>query len=124
MNTNEVANRLVSLCRKGAFDQAIDELYSKDIKSTEPEGAYMQNAQGIDAIREKEKHFNSMIEAYHRTDVSDPLISGNYFTCLMDMDVTMKGHGRTNMEEICVYEVKDGKIVSEQFFYQSEPQEA
>jgi limonene-1,2-epoxide hydrolase len=32
------------------------------------------------------------------------------------MDVTMKGQGRMKIEEVCVYEVKDDKIVSEQFF--------
>jgi hypothetical protein len=34
----------------------------------------------------------------------------------LTMDVTMKGRGRVKLEEICAYEVKDGKIVSEQFF--------
>jgi hypothetical protein len=29
----------------------------------------------------------------------------------------MKGMGRMKMDEIVVYEVKDGKIVQEQFFY-------
>jgi len=33
------------------------------------------------------------------------------------MDVTMKGMGRLNMDELIVYHVKDGKIVSEQYFY-------
>jgi hypothetical protein len=33
------------------------------------------------------------------------------------MDVTMKGRGRMNLEEICVYQVKDGKIVREEFFF-------
>jgi len=28
----------------------------------------------------------------------------------------MKGRPRANFEELCVYQVKDGKIVSEQFF--------
>jgi limonene-1,2-epoxide hydrolase len=32
------------------------------------------------------------------------------------MDLTMKGQGRMQMSEVCVYEVKDDKIVSEQFF--------
>ena len=31
--------------------------------------------------------------------------------------VTIKGAGRTKMDEIAVYEVKDGKIVKEQFFF-------
>jgi hypothetical protein len=35
----------------------------------------------------------------------------------MGMDVTMKGAGRMNMAEMCKYEVKDGKIISEAFFY-------
>jgi len=33
------------------------------------------------------------------------------------LDATMKGMGRMKLEEICVFEVKDGKIISEQFFY-------
>jgi hypothetical protein len=32
------------------------------------------------------------------------------------MDVTMKGRPRETMSELWVYKVKDGKIVSEQFF--------
>jgi len=35
----------------------------------------------------------------------------------MGFDVTFKEKGRTQMEEVCVFEVKDEKIVSEQFFY-------
>jgi len=35
----------------------------------------------------------------------------------MGMDCTYKGMGRQKMDEIALYEVKDGKIVKEQFFY-------
>jgi hypothetical protein len=35
----------------------------------------------------------------------------------MSIDATMKGMGRQVLDEVCVYEVKDGKIVQEQFFY-------
>jgi limonene-1,2-epoxide hydrolase len=48
-------------------------------------------------------------------EVSDPIIAGNSFACTMKLDVTMKGRGHMVMTEICVYEVKDGKIVLEQF---------
>lgn len=34
----------------------------------------------------------------------------------MTMDCTMKGHPRVTVPELCVYKVKDGKIVSEEFF--------
>jgi limonene-1,2-epoxide hydrolase len=33
------------------------------------------------------------------------------------MDMTFKGRGRMQIEEIGVYHVRDGKVVSEQFFY-------
>jgi predicted ester cyclase len=44
-------------------------------------------------------------------------VAGDYFSIAWMMDITMKGQGRVKMEEVCVYKVKDGKIVWEQFFY-------
>jgi len=35
----------------------------------------------------------------------------------MGIDVTMKGKPRTKIDEVAVYEVKNGKIVTEQFFF-------
>ena len=43
--------------------------------------------------------------------------AGRFFAVAMGMDCTMKGMGRQKMDEIALYEVKDGKIVREQFFY-------
>ena len=48
---------------------------------------------------------------------TDPVIAGNHFSVAMGMDVTMKGMGRIKMDEIAVYEVKEGKIIKEQFFF-------
>ena len=33
------------------------------------------------------------------------------------MDIKMKGRERSTIEELCLYEVKDGKIIKEQFIY-------
>jgi len=57
-----------------------------------------------------------MVEKMHNLTVSDPLIASNSFACTMRMDVTMKESGRMNMTELCVYTVKDDKIISEEFF--------
>jgi ketosteroid isomerase-like protein len=48
--------------------------------------------------------------------VSDPLVATNSFAVTMDMDVEMKDGKRMQHKELCVYEVKNGKVVSEQFF--------
>lgn len=120
MSVQTIANQLVNLCRQGKFDQAVEELYSPDIVSIEPPGAgFIERAEGIDAYHAKGKNWQSMVEEFHGIEVSDPIVADQFFTCKMTMDITMKGFGREKSEEICLYEVKNGKIVREQFFYSS-----
>ena len=58
-----------------------------------------------------------MTEEVHGGYSNKPQVAGTHFSVVMGMDVTMKGQGRMKMDEIAVYEVKNGKIVKEQFFY-------
>ena len=57
-----------------------------------------------------------MVEKVHSIETSEPMVAGNSIAFRMGMDITMKGKGRMNSPELCVYQVKDGKIVSEEFF--------
>ena len=118
MSTTEIANRLVEHCKKGDFEGAQKELYAEDAISIEPHASpdFEQETKGLDAILEKGEKWASMVEETHGGSVSEPLIGNNSFALTMTMDVTMKGRGRMSMTELCVYNVKDGKIVSEQFF--------
>lgn len=118
MSTTEIANRLVELCRKGDWETAQKELYADDAVSIEPHGTddFSQETKGLEAIQEKGKKWAEMVEEYHGMNVSEPLVGDHSFAVTMMMDVTMKGRGRMAMNELCVYNVKDGKIVSEQFF--------
>ena len=77
----------------------------------------MGNAEGLEAIKQKGAAFNQMVEEMHSGYSTEPVVAGNHFTVAMGMDVTMKGMGRSKMDEVAVYEVKDGKIVKEQFFF-------
>lgn len=117
MNTQQVASRLVELCRQGLIPQAMEELYDKDIVSIEPDHAPVKSATGKAAVMEKGKRFASMIEQRHGGSFSDPVVGGRYFSAAMMLDATFKGQGRMVFDEICVYEVKDGKIVKEQFYF-------
>jgi len=120
MNTERVAKRLVQLCREGKHEEAQKELYADDAVSIEAEGAPsggLGGAKGLPAIFEKGRQFNALLEAVHGSTVSEPIVAGNWFSISMSLDATMKGRGRVNMIEICVYQVRDGKIVREQFFY-------
>jgi hypothetical protein len=117
MTTQEVANRFYELSEQGAFDTILTELYIKNAKSIEPANGPFTNAEGIDAIVQKSEDFNEKIEEMHGGYTSAPLVAGSFFTCTMGMDVTFKGQPRTKFDEVAVYEVKDGKIVLEQFFF-------
>ncbi|MES1214444.1 MAG: nuclear transport factor 2 family protein [Bacteroidota bacterium] len=118
MTIQEIAKSLVGHCRVGNYTAAQEELYSDDAVSIEPDHAQgLKTVKGREGIIAKGKQFQSQVEEVHGGSVSDPLIAGNHFTVALVIDATMKGMGRSTMEELCVYEVKDGKIVKEQFFY-------
>ncbi|HEY1165691.1 MAG TPA: SnoaL-like domain-containing protein [Chitinophaga sp.] len=118
MTTQQIANRLAELCRLGQFEAAQKELYAEDAISIEPYETpeFAKETKGLDAIIEKGHKFESMVEEMHGGNVSEPLVAGNTFAFVMSMDMTMKGQGRMNMSELCVYQVKDGKVISEQFY--------
>jgi len=117
MTTKQIADRLVELCRKGQIMEAQQELFADDVISIEPEHAPLPTAKGKHAVAEKGKTFASMIEERHGGSFSDPLVGGKYFSIAMTLDATFKGQGRMMLDEICLYEVKDGKITMEQFCY-------
>lgn len=117
MKTEEIAHRLVALCREAKWETAQKELFSADAVSIEPYATpgFEKETRGLSAIIEKGHRFGAMVEEMHSLTVSDPLVAESAFACTMQIDMTMKGQGRMNMSELCVYDVKDGKIVSEQF---------
>ena len=117
MSTQEVANRLVSLCREGKVIEAGEELYGDNITSHESEPSPNLLLKGKKDVRAKGNQFAEMIEAHHGGQISDPQVAGDYFTVAWIMDVTMKGQDRSMMNEIAVYKVQDGKIVEEWFHY-------
>ena len=117
MTTKQVADRLVELCRMGQVLQAQEELYADNMVSIEPEHSPTPLTRGKDAILEKGKMFAASIEERHGGSFGDPVVNGRFFCVPTTLDATLKGRGRMVLEELSMYEVKDGKIVFEQFFY-------
>lgn len=118
MTTTEIADKLVAFCREADWEGAHKTLYANDAKSIEPYETpeFAKSVQGLDAIREKGKKFDSIVEKMHSIEVSEPLVAGNSIAFILEMDMTIKGKGRMKSPELCVYQVKDSKIISEEFF--------
>lgn len=118
MTTQQVADRFHELAQTGQWNQIQEELFSPEAESIEPPGSQgLQSVKGLDAIKQKGTQFQEMVEEVHGGYSAEPFVAGNFFSCAMGMDVTMKGQDRMKMDELAVYQVKDGKIVKEQFFY-------
>lgn len=117
MNTKEVAKKWAEMCRQGQGLECINELYAETVTSREMPGAPTEFVAGKKNVWNKSKAWMDNVVEYHGGAVSEPLVAGNHFTSTMSFDVTFKDRGRQQMEEVCVFEVKDGKIANEQFFY-------
>ncbi|MBL7706614.1 MAG: nuclear transport factor 2 family protein [Taibaiella sp.] len=118
MTTQEVANRLYELCQKGQFETAQNELYHPEATSTESDRqGERQTVKGIEAIKAKGKAFMDSVEEMHGGYTNEPKVFGNYIFMELGMDATFRGVGQMAINEMCHYEVKDGKIVSEAFYY-------
>lgn len=117
MTTLEVANRLIELCRNGQVLESQQELFADNVTSHEPAHTNQPAAIGKDAVLAKGKHFASLIEKRHSGSFEDPIVAGAYFSFVCKLDAELKGMGRVVWDEICVFGVKDGKVISEQFFY-------
>ncbi len=106
------------MCRNGKVEEAKEELFAEDITSIEPyEGLLAKETRGMEAIRKKAELFIAHVENFYGSIISDPLIAGDCFAVAWDTDLQMKGDERKTNSELCVYKTKNGKIISEQFFY-------
>lgn len=118
LTTQQVADRFNELAQSNQWEQIQDELFADHAVSIEPAHSQgLQTVEGKEAIKEKGKNFQAMVEEMYGGYTNAPSVAGNHFTVTMGMDVKMKGMERMNMDEVCVYQVQDGKIVKEQFFY-------
>lgn len=118
MTTQEVAARFHELAQQEKWFEIQEEFFADNVKSIDPPNSpYMGYAEGKAAVRKKGEDFVKGITEVHRVYTSAPLVSGNHISVGREMDITVQGHGRIQMNEIMLYEVKDGKIVLEQFFY-------
>jgi hypothetical protein len=112
---HEVANRLIDLLAEQKFVAAYEQLFADDAESIDPVYATQPPLKGLANLVDREKQFLSRAEI-HQVKVSQPIVAGSYFTVSLNMDFTVTDQEQKQIEELCVYHVKDGKIVSQQFF--------
>ena len=118
MTMQDIAARFNELAQQEKWFEIQDEFFAAHVKSIDPPNSpYFGYAEGKADVRKKGEDFVKKIEAFHGAHTSEPIVSGNHFAVAREMDITVPVHGRIQINEIMLYEVKDGQIVLEQFFY-------
>ena len=117
MTTKDVAKKWAEYCRTGKNMACIESLYDNDIKSYEMTDVPNEHIEGKKNVLAKSKKWLDSVVVFHSGYISEPVVIGNHFTSIMEYDVTFDDGNRYQMEEIAVFEVNEGKIVREQFFY-------
>ncbi|HVZ93747.1 MAG TPA: nuclear transport factor 2 family protein [Phycisphaerales bacterium] len=122
--TQKVADRLYELCKAGKYVEAMQELYADDARQIEAMSMpdCPRVVEGKAALLEAGKKFAETMEI-HDQSCGKPIVNGDQFVCAMSIDCTAKagpmaGH-RMQMNETCLYTVKNGKISEAKFFYPS-----
>ncbi|WP_299280440.1 nuclear transport factor 2 family protein [uncultured Tateyamaria sp.] len=119
MNLNEIAAELVAGCRENRTHANLEALYAPDAVSVEAiDNGMGREAKGLEAIAGKHAWWESTFEM-QGGDISEPMMHGpDRFAVIFELTVKHKETGEvTDMKEVALYTVADGKIAREEFFY-------
>lgn len=89
--------------------------WADDIVSLEPGDGDMSRCEGREALEAKHDWWNANTQV-HSSKTEGPFVFGDQFAVRYEMDVTMDGE-RSQMTEVGLYTVRDGKIAEERFLY-------
>ncbi|MBL0745220.1 nuclear transport factor 2 family protein [Chryseolinea lacunae] len=118
LTTQQVADRFNALAQKEMWFEIQDELFADNVRSVEPaDSPYFKDAQGKSAVRKKGEDWVARVQEVHKLSTTTPIVGGNHFAVGREVDITVEGHGKVVINQIMLYEVKDGRIVLEQFTY-------
>lgn len=113
----EIGTKLVADFNVGKAE-ITDELWSKDITSIEGLGVNL-GWKGRKAVDEKNSQW-SATHKIHGASAEGPYVGSTGFTVKFRIDVEDTNTGdRVVMDEVGVYTVKNGKIITEEFMYRA-----
>ncbi|WP_299216094.1 nuclear transport factor 2 family protein [uncultured Aquimarina sp.] len=117
MTNKEVGDKLVELLRQGQFETVYDELFHNDAHHIEPQSEQFADIKGVKAIKAKDAAMAENIVGMEGMEVGNAIVAKNYIAIPYKMTVNLKDGNTWPLDEIIVYKVENGKILSEEFFY-------
>ncbi len=119
MTTKDIGQKLVDLCKVGKNREAMEQLYAQDIVSIEaaaPPGKSPES-KGRDGAIARNKEWEAEHEV-KSAKVDGPYPNGDRFTVVFDFDLVRRSDKQPiHVHEVALYQVKNDKIIREEFFY-------
>ena len=122
MELQELGHKFVSMVNQGPDGEAalVNQYYADDVVTIEgAEGDDMPaRLEGLEALKGKHQWWFDNNDV-HGTVVEGPFLGmrPDQFGVRISMDFTPKGGERTQMVELAMITVADGKVVQEEYFY-------
>lgn len=120
MNTQEIANQLISKLAQGDYFGIYDDLFHPtEVEHIEPKSPAepFRYLKGVEAIKAKDMQMGEMIAEASLPEVGEAIVTNTAIALPYKITAQLKDGSSLVLDELIVYEVADGKIVSEQFFY-------
>jgi hypothetical protein len=118
MESRQVADRLVALCRTGKFVEAIEELYADDVRQYENGGEPIAGRGTL--VKACQGWLDSRV--VHTTEILGTHVVGDTVVLELEYDVTPHAtHERHQWCEAGVYRIAGGKIADVRFYYKPAP---
>lgn len=114
MDIKNLVEDLAKMIGEGKILEAFEKYYAEDVVMQENEDAPRV---GKDVNREYEKAFVEGIVEFHGGKTLGIATGDNYSVIESSMDVTHKDWGRIARTQVAVQHWKDGKVISEKFYY-------
>jgi len=113
-NTRMWIEDLTKMVQEGKILEAFEKYYADDVVMQENEEAPRV---GKEVNRAYEEAFVHGVVEVHEMKVLGIAVGENYSTTETFMDVTHKDWGRIARTQVSVAHWKDGKVISEKFYY-------
>lgn len=117
MTTLELAKDFTNFLKNNDHEAAAAKYNADDIVSYEAMDGPMACCKGAAAVKQKGEWWVANHEVHH-AQIDGPYVNGDEFVVRFRFDVTAKSNGqRMNLDEVGVYKVEGGKVISERFYY-------
>jgi len=113
-NVAELDAQLNEMILAGQAMDAFERFYADDVVMQENQE---EPVRGKEANRRREQEFFASVEEFHGAELRASAVNGDVTFSEWMWDVTFKGAGRVQMEQVAVRRWADSRVVSERFYY-------